>query len=170
MRSSSRSLRPCLNAPAVATVATHFSVDLVFQVSFPADEDEPPVFSCRLQWKARRAEIETLANKAEAATETAKRIPVLADVTFLRTFTRPHAPKADLKQPAWRYVLCFAQLWIQTFDRAFPPWAPCVLDFLGLTMHHPTQISLAMFAAYRLRDKIFNLDMLSIARTTKLSA
>ena len=37
-------------------------------------------------------------------------------------------------------------------------------------MHHPTQISLAMFAAYRLHDKIFNLDMLSIARTTKLSA
>jgi len=36
-------------------------------------------------------------------------------------------------------------------------------------MHHPTQIGLAEFAAHHLRDVIFNLDMLSIARTTKLS-
>ena len=37
-------------------------------------------------------------------------------------------------------------------------------------MHHSTPISLAASAAYHLRDKIVNLDMLCIARTTKLSA
>ena len=35
-------------------------------------------------------------------------------------------------------------------------------------LHHPAQLSLAEFAAFHLRDVIFNLDMLTIARTTKL--
>ena len=61
-------------------------------------------------------------------------------------------------------------MWNQTTGRAYPPWAALVPEFLGLAMHHPTQISLAEFAASHLRDKIFNLDMLSIARTTKLHA
>ena len=136
-------------------------------MKYPTDEAIPPEFSCRLQWKARRAEIETLANKAQNATEQAKRIPVLADVVNLRTLSRP---ASSVAKPTWRFILCFTQLWIQKFNRAYPPWAPCVLEFLGHAMHHSTQISLAAFAAYHLRDKIFNLDMLCIARTTKLSA
>ena len=36
-------------------------------------------------------------------------------------------------------------------------------------MHHAAQLSLAEFAAFQTRDAIFNLDMLTIARTTKLT-
>ena len=37
-------------------------------------------------------------------------------------------------------------------------------------MHHPHQMSLGQFCAYHLREVTFNLDMLGIARTTKLTA
>ena len=50
----------------------------------------------------------------------------------------------------------------------YPAWAPRVLEYLGHVLHHPAQLSLAEFAAFPLRDVIFNLDMLTIARTTKL--
>ena len=46
----------------------------------------PSTFSCRLQWKARRAEIEVLANQAASLSDDAKRIPVLADTTLLRAW------------------------------------------------------------------------------------
>ena len=49
-------------------------------------DDAPSTFSCRLQWKARRAEIEVLARQAESLADTAKRIPVLADTTLVRSF------------------------------------------------------------------------------------
>ena len=51
-----------------------------------------------------------------------------------------------------------------------PPYAPVVFSFLGIPLHHAHQLSLAQFAAYHLRDVIYNLDMLSIARTTKISS
>lgn len=139
-----------------------------FQVSRPSTTSVAPIFNCRSQWKARRAEIETVANKAEIALDQAKRISVIADCTMLRTFRISSISSAV--QPAWRFLLCLTQLWIQKFSRGYPPWASCVLEFYGFAMHHPSQISLAEFAAYRLREKIFNLDMLTIARTTKLSA
>ena len=40
---------------------------------------DPATFNCRQQWKARRAEIEFLAVRAEEKSNAAKRIPVLAD-------------------------------------------------------------------------------------------
>ena len=40
---------------------------------------------------------------------------------------------------------------------------------MGNSIHHPHQMSLAQFSAYHLRDIIYNLDMLAIARTTKLT-
>ena len=46
----------------------------------------PATFSCRLQWKARRAEIEVLAKQADDLSNDAKRIPVLADTTLIRGF------------------------------------------------------------------------------------
>ena len=141
-----------------------------FQVSRPSTTSIAPKFNCRPQWKARRAEIETLANKAEMASDQAKRIPVIADTTTLRTFRIPGGPSDTLWIPVGCLLLCLTQLWIQKFSRGYPPWARCVLEFCGCPMHHPSQISLAEFAAYRLREKLFNLDMLTIARTTKISA
>ena len=50
----------------------------------------------------------------------------------------------------------------------FPPWASRILEYLGHVLHHPTQLTLAEFAAFHLRDVIFNFDMLSVARAAKL--
>ena len=54
--------------------------------------------------------------------------------------------------------------------QAFPPFARTVLEYMDKNIHHPQQLSLAQFCAYHLREVIFNLDMLAIARTTKLTA
>ena len=61
-------------------------------------------------------------------------------------------------------------MWMQKTGQAFPSFARTVLEYLGKNIHHPHQISLAQFSAYHLREIIFNLDMLAIARTTKLTA
>ena len=61
-------------------------------------------------------------------------------------------------------------MWISKSGQAFPPFASTVLEYIGRSIHHPHQISLAQFSAYHLREIIYNLDMLAIARTTKLTA
>ena len=60
-------------------------------------------------------------------------------------------------------------MWISKSGQALPPFAPKVLEYLDFALHHPHQMSLAQFCAYHLRDVIYNLDMITIARTTKLA-
>ena len=59
---------------------------------------------------------------------------------------------------------------MQKSGQAFPPFARTVLDYVGKNIHHPHQLSLAQFSAYHLREIIYHLDLLAIARTTKLTA
>ena len=152
-------------------------------------DNAPSTFSCRLQWKARRAEIEVLAKQAADLSDDAKRIPVVADTTLVRAFhSRSAAPLLDpssavlgpphsgsaaqpvQSQPTWRFMLCFTQMWMTKSGQALPPFARTVLEYIGKTIHHQHQMSLAQFSAYHLRDIIYHLDMLAIARTTKLTA
>ena len=59
-------------------------------------DNVPSTFSCRLQWKARRAEIEVLAKQAADLSHDTKRISVLADTTLVRAFrSRSGAWPAD---------------------------------------------------------------------------
>ena len=151
-------------------------------------DNVPATFSCRLQWKARRAEIEVLAKQAADLSHDAKRIPVLADTTLVRGFQSGSAARLAGRYPAaektlhgdsaaqpvcspptWRFLVCFTQVWLQKSGEAFPPFARTVLDYMGNSIHHPHQLSLAQFSAYHLRETIYNLDMLAIARTTKLT-
>ncbi len=120
--------------------------------------------------KARRAEIEVLAQQAGSLSDSAKRLPVLADTTLLRAFGSGSAAQPACSPPIWRFLLCFTQMWISKSGQAFPPFASGVLEYMGQAMHHPHQMSLAQFSAYHLREVIYNLDMLTIARTTKLTA
>ena len=130
-----------------------------------------PTYSCRLQWKARRAEIEVLASQAARRCHDAQRIPVLADTTLLRGFfTATGASQTGHTLPQWRLLLCLNQMWESKCGQAFPPFAPKVLNCLGHSIHHPHQMSLAQFSAYYLGQVIYHLDMLGIARTTKLTA
>ena len=132
-------------------------------------DDAPSTFSCRLQWKARRAEIEVLAKQASDLCDNAKRIPVLADTTLLRGCAAASAGPPGFSPPDWRLFLCLTQLWISRTGQSFPTVASTLLQYLGHSPNHTHQISLAQFSAYHLRDVIRNLDMLSIARTTKLT-
>ena len=132
-------------------------------------DDVPSTFSCRLQWKARRAEIEVLATQAEDLSDKAMRIPVLADTTLVRGFGGGSAAQPARSVPTWRFLVCLTQMWISKSGQALPPFAPKVLEYLDLALHHPHQMSLAQFCAYHLRDVIYNLDMITIARTTKLT-
>jgi len=134
-------------------------------------DDVPSTFSCRLQWKARRAEIEVLAKQATDLSHDAKRIPVLADTTLFRGFQSGRKAKRPVESPpTWRFLVCFSQIWMKKSGRAFPPFARTVLEYMGNSIHHPHQMSLAQFSAYHLREIIINLDMLAIARSTKLTA
>ena len=125
-------------------------------------------FSCRLQWKARGAEIEVLASRAADLSEQARRIPVLADTTLLRGFNSAVQPVHTM--PTWRLLLCLKQMWMTKSGQAFPPFASLLMEYMGHSIHHPHQLSLAQFSAYHLREIIYHLDMLAIARTTKLTA
>ena len=88
-------------------------------------DDVSSTFSCRLQWKARRAEIEVLAKQANDLSHDAKRIAVLADTTLVRGFqnrssaARPAGPLPAAVRtsyghstarpvgslPAWRFLV-----------------------------------------------------------------
>ena len=61
-------------------------------------------------------------------------------------------------------------MWMKKTGQAFPPFARLLLEYMGNNIHHPHQMSLAQFSAYHLREIIYHLDMLTIARTTKLTA
>ena len=61
-------------------------------------------------------------------------------------------------------------MWMSKCGQPFPSFATKVLECIGANVHHPHQMSLAQFSAYHLRDIIYNLDMLAVARTTKLTA
>ena len=126
--------------------------------------DLQAAFSCRQQWKARRAEIEVLAMRAEEKCNAAKRIPVIADTILCRTHTSGTrtAPPLDL-------LRCLSQWWIQRCGRALPCFAPCILAFLNAPLYHEHQLTVAEYSAYQLRSVILNLDGLTIARTTKLT-
>ena len=125
---------------------------------------DPTTFNCRQQWKARRAEIELLAVRAEEKSNAAKRIPVLADTTLCRT----HSPGTG-SAPPLELLYCRAQWWIQQCGRALPCFAPRILAFLNMSLHNEHQLTVAEFSAYHLRSVIQHLDGLAIARTTKLT-
>ena len=136
---------------------------LLFRPAFFPPTD-PTTFNCRQQWKARRAEIELLAIRAEEKSNAAKRIPVLADTTLCRT----HSPGTG-SAPPLGLMCCLSQWCIQQCGRALPCFAPRILGFLNTSLHHEHQLTVAEFSAYHLRSVIQHLDGLTIARTTKLT-
>ena len=136
---------------------------LLYRSAFFPPSD-PAAFSCRLQWKARRAEIEVLAMRAEDKCNAAKRIPVVADTILCRTYSvEPrNALPLDL-------LCCLSQWWIQQCGRALPCFAPRIFAFLDASMYHEHQLTVAEYSGYHLRSVIQQLDGLTIARTTKLT-
>ena len=61
------------------------------------------------------------------------------------------------------------QLWTTKTVRALPPWSGWVCAMLNLpALHHEHQLEFGECCAYHLRDVLFNLDMLAVARTFKI--
>ena len=124
-------------------------------------DNAAPTVSCRLQWRARRSQINILAKQAAELCNKAKRIPVLADTALIRGYQNSSAGQPARtdgagqparRPPEWRLLVCLNQMWTSKTGQAFPSFAPKVFDFLGHSMHHPHQISLAQFSAYHLRE------------------
>ena len=136
---------------------------LLYRPAFFASS-EPGKSNCRQQWKARRAEIEVLATRAEEKCNSAKRIPVLADTMLLRTYA-----SGTGKAPSTGILCCLTQWWTQKCGRALPCFASHILSFLDLSPFHDDQLTVAEYSAYHLRNVIQHLDGLTIARTTKLT-
>ena len=86
-----------------------------FQCGYPTSDDEAAVFTCRHQWKARRADIEVLVRRAEEKSDRANRIPVLADVTLLRSHREPAATVSGHQKNtlSWSDWLVYTQLWMR---------------------------------------------------------
>ena len=61
------------------------------------------------------------------------------------------------------------KMWMSKCGQPSPSFATKVLECIGAKVHHPHQMSLAQFSAYHLRDITYNLDMLVVVRTTKLT-
>ena len=97
---------------------------LLFRPAFFPPTD-PRICSCRQQWKARRAEIEVLAVRAEQKCNAAKQIPVIADTILCRTHKLQKGQCLELE-----LLCCFQQWWIQKCGRALPCFAPRLFAFL----------------------------------------
>ena len=125
-------------------------------------QDEPSKVNCRQQWKARQAEIEVLAKRAEKKCNAAKRIPVIGDTMLLRAYN-----SGTKKAPSIGTLCCLTQWWIHKYGRALPCFGHRILAFLDINVFHDDQLTVAEFSAYHLRSVITHLDGLTIARTTK---
>jgi len=129
---------------------------------------KPVVWSFKRQWKARRAEIELLADRGQQKADNAKRIPCILDTTLVRGWCSADAPLTK-----WhRYVhFTLAQLWKQRFGMIRPDCADLLLAMLAVpTGTHPHQLTLSEFCAIRLRTAVQNLDFMATARSIKLTA
>ena len=97
--------------------------------------------------KAMRAEIEVLAQRAEDRANAANRIQVLADTTLLRACS---AAQPAGKNVPCGVIVCLTQMWIQRCGGALPHFEHTLLGYLGLSLHHDHQMSIAEFSAYQL--------------------
>jgi hypothetical protein len=126
-----------------------------------------------MHWKARRAEIEVLADAADVKTRQAKKVACVADTTLCaqwfgsieEEFHRPHqyfrlVLKSLFKQKnTWCGTWLGAQSDAYAFGAPQPSAETAVADWLGITLGvHPLQLTLPEFCAYRMRRVLCNVD------------
>ena len=133
--------------------------------------EQPARWRFRPAWKARRAELEILAQRGEAKTERARRLPCIHDTTLVRGWAPPAAAPSDHASmaPAPLIRAMLAQLSAQRFQVIWPDAFCSLWAFLDVANTHPDQLTLAEFSAIRIRRLVQNLDMMAIARTVRLT-
>ena len=133
--------------------------------------EKPGPWRFCLAWKARRAELEVLARRAERKTQRARRVPCILDTTLVRGWaprSSAGAPSlSDAAPPMLRATL--AQLGVSRFGTVWPDAFGTILLFMNASNVHPDQLTLAEFAAFRTRALVQNLDMMAVARTVRLT-
>jgi len=145
--------------------------------SCPADKAGVQLLTFESFWRARRAQIEILANEAQKRSDKAKRIPVLRDTTLFKTWL-PNVPS----QHSTRVRSIRAAVKDSCRERNLPPRVPeRILLFLcskhercsGRDLdgcesiywgHHEDQPTEEEFCAFIAREVVTNLDLSAEAR------
>ena len=132
---------------------------------------KPAKWCWSLTWKARRAELEVLAQRAEQKSNRARRIPCIRDTNVVRGW-RPASDPADGREgrtSAWLLRITLAQLSRSRFGITLPDAFASLFGFLNIGNTHADQLTLAEFSALRIRRLVQNLDMMAIARSIEVS-
>jgi len=161
--------------------------------------DQNNIHSFAAAWKARRAEIETLAQAGQEKTNRAKRIPVVKDTTVFKECSV--ARSCDSEQSGKDAAELLAQKIQESKEFAPTLIRLCLEQHLGnllekgdrelprgmvwnnterilqvicqcLDIHsgpHPDQLHLAEYVAYKARDVLFNLDLSVDARSSAVN-
>ena len=119
----------------------------------------------RTAWKARRAQLEVEARKADAKIGIMKKLPVLCDCTTFRC-------QEGVKYSADVLLLC--QVVYSGFERRHAMGAPyfystvaCIGAYCDCSpIFAPEQLHLSEFVAHRTRDMVLRLDLHTEARNT----
>ena len=119
----------------------------------------------RTAWKARRAQLEVEARKADAKIGIMKKLPVLCDCTAFRC-------KEGMKYSADVILLC--QVVYSGFERRHTMGAPCFYSTVSCiaaycdctSIFAAEQLHLSEFVAHRTRDMVLRLDLHTEARNT----
>ena len=135
-------------------------------------------FTFRQGWRARRAQIEVLADSAQAKLDREQRIPVIKDTTTFKDWevqTPDDGANAQLRRKNVGLRDIVRQLIFRAADAApleqmhvNSEQPICyVLEYLNVhSGRHPDQMFLAEFAAVKAREILFNVDMDVEARNT----
>ena len=157
-----------IGSPLRCVCAERCSDPLLFKplLSQMGSAAKPAKWCWSFTWKARRAELEVLAKRAEEKTLHARRIPCIHDTTVVRGWLPAAAP--DNKQ-ALLLRATLAQYSRFKFGITWPDGFVTLFLFLGIGNTHSDQLTLAEFSALRTRRLVQNLDMMAIARSIELS-
>ncbi len=122
-------------------------------------------------WKARRAEIKMLSQKAKEKIDRARKFPVIVDTTLFKSYARKLDPESMQKNAEYQLLQatllqCLRVKWNCLM------WQPyiCLQQFLGIpSLKHRDQLHLEEFVAWQLVDTINNSFLQQISKKNPLS-
>ena len=121
----------------------------------------------RLAWKARRAELEILADRGQAKSDAARRVPVLRDTSICKQWYPNDSERrqgALLRATLWQKLFVCLEVSTSGVGRIFAG----LCAFIGIAPGaHPHQLDLAEFASLMARDVAVHADLIAKARHSR---
>lgn len=139
-------------------------------LSRPGSAAKHAKFCWSFAWKARRAELEVLATRAEEKSERARRITCIHDTTAVRGWLSEAAPVCGEDAAPLPMLLraTLTQYSCSRFGIMWPDGFAPLLQILSIANTHADQLTLAEFSAVRTRRLVQNLNMIAVARAVEL--